>query len=309
MLSKYVSTNSRIANHITCSVHVPKKHGSTLNIKNGWVNDPNGMIKYNDKYHLYFQYLPGSSRWNLGIGWGHATSTDLRNWHIENKRSLYPSRWYDQDGCFSGSVSVINNTVYAVYTGVIMEDEKLHEYQCLAYSENGAEFEKIPEPFLDTPPVSTVAGWRDPFLFNYKDCYYILLGSGWENNGYILLYKGENKFPCEKWEYKGVLMGMDDENVLECPFIAFIEDKWILGASCDKKNPVYWSGIFDGTSFLPDDSNPKQLLHNQDLDIYAPTIVYVNDTPHFWSWIRNTKKLYGPVKIVFDYNTNSLIPM
>lgn len=281
-----------------------------LSIKNGWVNDPNGMIRYKNKYHLYFQYLPGSTKWNFGIGWGHATSTDMKHWNIENKRSLYPSRWYDQDGCFSGSVSVINDTVYAVYTGVIMEKQKLLEYQCMATSHDGVTFEKDKNPFIEKPPVPLVNGWRDPFLFTYDNCYYILLGSGWDDYGRILLYKGDQTFPCTNWSYVGELIKMHDENVLECPFITRLDnDTWILGASCDKRDPVYWSGRFDGNSFYPDYNEPNKLVHKDSLDIYAPTIVKIQGIPYFWTWIRNTKQLYGPVPISFDYESRRLIPI
>ncbi|MEY4919942.1 MAG: hypothetical protein RLZZ431_1124, partial [Bacteroidota bacterium] len=44
-----------------------------------WVNDPNGMVYYKGKYHLFFQHSPNSSVWS-DISWGHATSNDLVHW-------------------------------------------------------------------------------------------------------------------------------------------------------------------------------------------------------------------------------------
>ena len=72
--------------------------------KEGWMNDPNGMVYYNNQYHLYFQYYPNSSVWGP-MHWGHATSKDLVHWQ-EQPIALYP----DSLGyIFSGSVVADSN--------------------------------------------------------------------------------------------------------------------------------------------------------------------------------------------------------
>ncbi len=282
-----------------------------MQLQSGWINDPNGMVKFQGKYHLYFQYLPRSTTWKYGIGWGHATSYDLKNWNINKKRSLKPSTEYDRDGCFSGCAMTCNDKIYSVYTGVVRENEsKTKETQCMAYSEDGDVFHKFAMPFLEYPPFTNVYGWRDPFVFKYDNEYYILIGSGWDKKANILLYKGDDTFPCRKWEYKGVIASIDEPVVLECPFIAKLNNNtWILGGSCEHKKPIYWIGEFDGNvlhAFNPD----FQILENHlDLDIYAPTIVYIDNTPYFWTWIRNERQLYGPCKIVLNEKQNSILPL
>ena len=87
------------------------------------MNDPNGLVYYNGKYHLFYQYNPFGTQL-ANFSWGHAVSADLVNW--EEKPVAIPA----QNGImiYSGSVVVDwNNTsgfgingkppLVALYTG------------------------------------------------------------------------------------------------------------------------------------------------------------------------------------------------
>jgi fructan beta-fructosidase len=44
-----------------------------------WMNDPNGLVYSEGRYHLYFQHNPEANDW-ASMSWGHASSEDLVHW-------------------------------------------------------------------------------------------------------------------------------------------------------------------------------------------------------------------------------------
>ena len=87
-----------------------------LKAPGNWINDPNGFIYYKGMYHLFYQYFPYAPQWGT-MHWGHAVSKDLTNWE-HCGIALFPTKYEDQNGCFSGSAVEKNGKLYLYYTGV-----------------------------------------------------------------------------------------------------------------------------------------------------------------------------------------------
>ena len=81
-----------------------------------WMNDPNGFLYYQGKYHLFYQHFPYAPVWGT-MHWGHAVSEDLVNWEHQDV-ALFPTKYEDQNGCFSGSAVEHDGRMYLYYTGV-----------------------------------------------------------------------------------------------------------------------------------------------------------------------------------------------
>lgn len=93
----------------------------------GWMNDPNGLCRYQGRYHLFFQYHPYSLFWGP-MHWGHAVSDDLLHWEYL-PCALAPDTPADEKGCFSGSAVPMENELLLFYTGV---PDAQRQTQCIA---------------------------------------------------------------------------------------------------------------------------------------------------------------------------------
>lgn len=184
----------------------------------GWINDPNGVVKFHNQYHIFYQHHPYSNVWGP-MHWGHVVSDDLIHFKYL-PIALTPGDEFDKDGCFSGTSLVKDDTLYVVYTGFIHHDDpdKVRQIQCLATSKDGIRFVKHGAIITgkDLPKKYKSCDFRDPKL-TYKDGYYYLFavakkvdGSG----GSIVLFKSKDLY---HWEFlSDVLTHNSEGEMLEC---------------------------------------------------------------------------------------------
>lgn len=215
----------------------------------GWINDPNGLIYYKDKYHFFYQFNPYNGFWDC-MHWGHAVSDDMLHWeHLP--LALAPSEVYDdhlKGGCFSGSAIVHDDKLFLMYTGTANNGNGFEQTQCIAYSEDGIHFTKYEgNPVLTAPEGIPGDFFRDPYVWKHDDMFYVVLGANRNGYGQALLYKSENLLD---WEFVNVLAESRGEwgYMFECPCFFPVEDKYVLCISPmggGERTSVYMVGDFD----------------------------------------------------------------
>jgi len=282
--------------------HEPFRPQLHFSPKAHWMNDPNGMVYYNQTYHLFFQYYPGDIVWGP-MHWGHAVSTDLVHWK-ELPIALYP----DSLGyIFSGSAVVdYKNTsgfgkngkipLVAIFTHHDPKGEKgwKNDFQneSLAYSlDNGNTWTKYSgNPVLKNPGLRD---FRDPKVMWYESEGKWIMTLATFNH--ITFYSSSDLKSWKKESEFGATIGAHG-GVWECPdlFPLKLQDKtyWVLLVNLNPGGPnkgsatQYFIGQFNGNKFTPVDNNTRWLDYGP--DEYAG--VTWSNTPNrrlFLGWMSN----------------------
>ncbi|MCR5307506.1 MAG: glycoside hydrolase family 32 protein [bacterium] len=258
--------------------------------KLNWINDPNGLCYFNNKFHIYYQYNPKGNSWG-NICWGHATTIDFLNYTEENI-ALYNDTPYDKDGCYSGNSIIIDNVLYIYYTSVLNNKQT----QSVAYSSDGYKFIKYDK----NPIIDTIEEARDPYVFIFNNELYMIIGA----NKKVLLYKAKTPF---EFEYVSNLIDMDE--FIECPNLINLGDKYLLKySSMVDRLDHFIIGSFDGIRFIKEKEVSLKLPKNY----YASQIFKHNNEYIIIGWIHNdnykTDKLFNgylsiPRIIYYENNT------
>lgn len=275
----------------------------------GWINDPNGTIYIDGKYHLFCQYYPDDTVWGP-MHWGHAISSDLINWE-EQDIAIYPdslgyifsgSCILDTDN-LSGLGSRENPALLAFYTS--HNPDNGEQQQSLSYSLDYKHFKSYEANPIIKNKLSDSdykIDFRDPKVFKnpYLGGYSMILTAGrimeFYHSNNLLNWKKTGEFDPSVNGFAGIVecpdcIQMDDDNWIVTLSIILNEDK--IGTSLKDKEYInqrvmqYFIGRFDGYCFTDSLKNDEPLILDYGTDNYSLVSFANLDAKIFIGWGEN----------------------
>jgi len=285
----------------------PHRPGWHLAPPVGLLNDPNGFIQHNGRFHLFYQWNPLACAHGAKF-WGHWSSVDLLHWRHE-PLALAPVEVYESHGCYSGSAVVDNGQLTLIYTGnVKYADGSRTAFQCLARENADGEFDKI-GPVLDLPAGYT-GHVRDPKVWQHGGHWYMVLGAQDLNlQGKVLLLRSADLLT---WQSQGEIAGSGLNGLgefgymWECPDLFSLSGSDVLiccpqglPAEADRYLNTFQSGYFVGQLDYDQGQFAHGDFHELDLgfEFYAPQTTQSADGRRLligWMGIPDGDEFYQP---------------
>lgn len=263
----------------------------------GWMNDPNGLVKFNDTFHLFYQFNPYNTQPGTML-WGHCTSGDLIKYNDE-PIGIVPDK--EHTSIFSGGAIIVDNEINAVYTEHYeyegIKTEEVYLTKINSYSENKIRIfdnNKLPKNICKSD-------FRDPFPIFVDGEYYVFIG-GKDielNKGIIVVLKGKS---LEELDYHftiGPLYALGDMG--ECPSYYKINNKDVLVASgCRVGNIDNDYKNTNSSVFIVGDIDFKEGKMSIDFvkeidkgdTFYAPQFINGFEEPVIIGWLEMWDKKY-----------------
>ena len=258
----------------------------------GWMNDPNGLIHWQGRHHLFYQYNPEGTEFT-NQHWGHASSPDLLTW-TEHEMALFPgpreTAPYDATACFSGCAVEHDGGVSILYTGVLGDAQ----LPCLARAADDglSGFVKDPaNPLVPAPPAADITEFRDHSVWREDGRWrQLVAGARREHGGSVFALSSPD---LRAWDYDGVFVDRAGSKVpgavWECPDYFAVENTGALLVSVihedGEEGPAVWwmTGTTSGADFEVREAGIADVGDR----FYAPQSYWTADGRRIqFGWIR-----------------------
>ncbi|SFJ67135.1 glycoside hydrolase family 32 protein [Cellulomonas sp. KH9] len=279
----------------TGDLHEPRWH---VRAPRGWLNDPNGIGRWDGRWHVMYQWNPDDTVWG-SIRWGHASSVDLLRWEHEPVALTPRSGTLDAGGAWSGVAVPDGGDVALVYSAV--RDASDTGTAGVAVARRGADGgwvqpDRLAAPHPDLPGVVDV---RDPFLLTVAGRRVAVQGAGTPTGGAVLVHDADD---LDRWRLLGTLLRAQDVptglaspgHVWECPQLVQVGDRWVLlvswferGDGPERLGVTAYTGGLDLTGAAPRFVPEVATVVDHGPDLYAPQAYVTEDGRVLlwgWSW-------------------------
>lgn len=258
------------------------------------MNDPNGLIKLGDEWHVFYQHDPASTR-HGPMHWGHAVTRDFLTWdHLPV--ALAPQ---DDWTCFSGSaIETSTGDVKIFYTDhKRLSDGQERQHQSMVHADLAVgtfrREELNPVVQSDEPGV-----FRDPKVIWHAASmrWVMLITVGQE----IRFYSSTD---LVQWNFEsqfGLGHGFHSAAPWECPDLVLLDapdgaSAWVLFVGTSAPSPgrgtatQYFVGRFDGREFTNANKADLVLWADEGRDFYASQTFFRRDggVPVMLGWASN----------------------
>ncbi|QDT39096.1 glycoside hydrolase family 32 protein [Stratiformator vulcanicus] len=197
-----------------------------------WINDPNGPILHRGWYHVFFQHNPYGDEWG-NMHWGHTRSRDLVNWE-RLPIAIPPSPSRAEKHVYSGCAEHDGDgNVLAFYTSVDGGPKPNEQWVAKALDDDLTKWHKPDfNPLLtieSAPGITFGAGFRDPFIFHFKNRTFMVVGADTQDESVIPLWEAEDD-TLLNWKYLGIVWRTPKSKVKfpECPNFFELDGKCVL---------------------------------------------------------------------------------
>lgn len=242
-------------------------------VKDGWANDPNGLVYYKGVYHFFYQFYD-DTKWGP-MHWGHATSKDLIHWE-EQPIAFYP----DANGAmFSGSIVADTTNSSGLFdndqgglVALITADGNGQRIK-LAYSKDEGrtwtKLDQIAADWTDDPLQSQ--DFRDPKVFRWEGKWFMVVAGG-----PLRIYSSDN---LRNWKVESTYADLHTECPDLYPLLA--DDgslKWVLSRGGRSYKVGDFRQVEGKWTFVPDaEFALADQVMNFGKDSYAAMTYYVQD--------------------------------
>lgn len=194
-----------------------------------WMNEPHGPMYYNGWYHIFYQANPHAPIWDH-LCWGHLKSRDMIHWQTCPLALIPEKEMPAPNGCWSGSSVIDKEGKPRIY--YTAGNDKTFPNQAVALAAPDESLNKwfTRQELVQEQDMGWMGEFRDPFVWLENDTYFMLVGSGDENNGggNAVLYSSDDGI---RWENHGFITEYDFESnqevghVWELPVLLPLKDE------------------------------------------------------------------------------------